>query len=99
MGYYQQQYMDRNVCIPCARGTYKSQFGQFQCTNCPTGATTLETGADNCGKLLNNLNSKFKNIKINIIFAMVSKHYCSKLLNGVRVNRSIFYAFGVVTIQ
>ena len=97
MGYYQQQYMDRNVCIPCARGTYKSQFGQFQCTNCPTGATTLETGADNCGKLLNNLDSEFKNIYNEYCLVLWYLNIiCSKMLTDVRVHRSIFYALGVV---
>ena len=81
MGHYQQE----DMCIPCATGTYKSQFGQLECTQCPTGQTTLDTGANDCGKFSNYFKFKFTLNTTNNFCVMV-------LLTGSQA--IYFYALG-----
>ena len=49
-GHYYQQELDYKICLPCANGTFKSEIGDLECSECPAGSSTLTVGADQCGK-------------------------------------------------
>ena len=47
IGYYKD--LNDNICLLCANGTFKSEVGNLECTECPEGGTTHKMGADQCG--------------------------------------------------
>jgi hypothetical protein len=40
-----QNFYEGSSCLPCAYGNYSMNAGSSECTSCPFGLTTLETGA------------------------------------------------------